>query len=215
MNNDLHWTPNTKPDKPGIWFRKGYEHPLAIPEGNLGLNWPRDYWFYHGPLPDIKEPVQVREGGYYETRAGEIVGPATFLPGRSVLRWSLNGQSYKDDGCWNVEGKPTQHDLIREVPPPIKYREPTMADVGREIQVSDIDESYACDIRVQFIGMDGTRFVARELSGEYAAWKYARIIDDGKPVREAREWFISVDSESGNVCYYGDTRVHVREVVEE
>lgn len=65
---------------------------------------------------EVKPPLQLREGAWYERRDGKIVGPCNW--NELVNLWRVGGPNYNYHGLWYGRNQPSEYDLIREVPPP-------------------------------------------------------------------------------------------------
>lgn len=65
-----------------------------------------------------KHPLHLREGGWYRRRDGQVVGPAVHRDETYRQRWRVDGESYWDDGIWNMQHFESSYDLIAEVPDP-------------------------------------------------------------------------------------------------
>jgi hypothetical protein len=58
--------------------------------------------------------MQIREGAYYRTRRGDIVGPIIKQEHPEWV-WHYNNHSWLGNGGWNRYGEPRELDLISEV----------------------------------------------------------------------------------------------------
>jgi hypothetical protein len=58
--------------------------------------------------------MQIREGAYYRTRRGDIVGPI-IKQDHPEWVWHYNNHSWLGNGGWNRYGEPRELDLISEV----------------------------------------------------------------------------------------------------
>lgn len=80
------------------------------------------------PVQSKPAPLQLREGAWYRRRDGQIVGPVRERPGTWRQKWiiydGVDGESYHDDGHWNVQKYQMSLDLIAEVPPPVEPVQP-------------------------------------------------------------------------------------------
>lgn len=70
-------------------------------------------------LESPAEPLRLREGGYYRTRGGVIVGPAwnRNMGYISPYRWGCDHRTYADNGRYQ-RSRESNLDLIAEAPAP-------------------------------------------------------------------------------------------------
>lgn len=107
---------------------------------------------------DWQPPLQLREGGYYKNRRGDIVGPIRVNKNSPEYPWvSGNGFGYTPGGRCQVTGV---YDLIEEVDPP--YREPNP---GEMCEVSNDGKTWESNRR--FIGKSTSGLFVSELNGHF------------------------------------------------
>lgn len=102
---------------------------------------------------------------------------------------------------------------LPDIKDPPEYREVNQGDVGREIEVWDYegDEIEKRELLAVMPEEVEYRFAVRrpDARDEWEAWNHARILDDGRPKREPREFYVTVDLEDGDIEIY-----HTKEVAE-
>ena len=59
--------------------------------------------------------MKIREGAYYRTRGGHVVGPMYRNGLDAVYPWAYFGICWRDDGRFSVHAKQSAGDLISEV----------------------------------------------------------------------------------------------------
>ncbi len=62
--------------------------------------------------------LQLREGAWYKTRGGEVVGPSTRAQLTGALWWKVGAFHYPDSGRFISNNLDDELDLIEEVPCP-------------------------------------------------------------------------------------------------
>jgi hypothetical protein len=80
--------------------------------------------------------MKIREGAYYRTRGGDVVGPMWRDAPSSIYPWHSVTNRWASDGMYSRGGE-TQHDLISEVyvsdtPPAVKDTEAELRDMMRD-----------------------------------------------------------------------------------
>lgn len=80
--------------------------------------WKTNADLHYTILRKLPEPLQLREGAWYERRDGSIDGPAERRDPMYALKWSVGESCHREDGRALISGRDSPSDLIREVPPP-------------------------------------------------------------------------------------------------